>query len=226
MKFQNKVGIRAGICPHFDGGETTQFITARLFDSVPQELLAKWREQLKEERIIGGSFDADAAFRQRVEMYLDQGYGECFLRDERVAETVQNALLFHDGAKYKLQSWTIMPNHIHFLLTPNEGLTLEEIVHSIKSFTANQANKILGRKGIFWQHEPFDRYIRNRQHFVNVIKYIENNPVKAKLCAKPEDWKFFKRTLPYESKQRLKPFDWSASIPACIERWFLPRKSV
>ena len=179
-----------GYLPHFDGGETTQFITARLFDSVPQELLAKWREQLKEERITDGSFDADAAFRQRVEMYLDQGYGSCFLRDERVAETVQNALLFHDGTKYKLQSWMIMPNHIHFLLTPNEGFTLEEIVHSIKSFTANQANKILGRKGIFWQHEPFDRYIRNRQHFVNVIKYIENNPVKAKLCAKPEDWKF------------------------------------
>ena len=175
-----------GYLPHFDGGETTQFITARLFDSLPQEVLVRWRGQLKEENEI----DADLILRKRVEFYLDQGFGSCFLRDGRVAKTVQKALLFHDGVKYKLQSWTVMPNHIHFLLTPNKGFALEEIVHSIKSFTANEANKILERRGIFWQHEPFDRYIRNREHFVNVIKYIENNPVKAKLCEKPEDWKF------------------------------------
>ncbi len=179
-----------GYLPHFDGGETTQFITARLFDSIPQEILAKWREQLKTESEIEGGFDAETAFRKRVELYLDQGYGSCFLRNEKVAEMVQNSLLFHDGKKYKLHSWVIMPNHIHFLLTPKEGFGLDEIAHSIKSYTANKANKILGRTGIFWQHEPFDRYIRDRQHFVNVIKYIDNNPVKAKLCAKPDDWRF------------------------------------
>ena len=179
-----------GYLPHFDGGETTQFITARLFDSMPQELLIKWREQLKKESEVNNSFDVDSAFRQRVEIYLDQGFGSCFLKEEKVAEIVQNALLFHDEKKYKLQSWVIMPNHIHFLLTPNQGIKLEKIVHSIKSFTANEANKLLNRKGTFWQAEPFDRYIRNIKHFTNVVKYIEENPVKAKLCAKPKDWKF------------------------------------
>lgn len=178
-----------GYLPHFDGGETTQFITARLFDSVPQELLGKWREQLKQES-IGNNFDADSAFRQRVELYLDQGYGSCYLRNESVAEMVQNSLLFHDNKKYQLQSWVIMPNHIHFLLTPKKDFSLSEIIHSIKSYTAKEANKILNRQGIFWQHEPFDRYIRNIKHFANVIKYIEENPVKARLCEKPEDWKF------------------------------------
>lgn len=38
--------------------------------------------------------------------------------------------------------------------------------------------------------EYFDRYIRNREHFLNTVKYIENNPVKARLCKKPEDWPF------------------------------------
>lgn len=83
-----------------------------------------------------------------------------------------------------------MPNHIHFLMPPKEGISLSEIVHSIKSYTANEANKVLRRRGSFWQHEPFDRYTRNRLHYVNVIKYIENNPVKANLCEKPEDWIF------------------------------------
>jgi REP element-mobilizing transposase RayT len=178
-----------GYLPHFDGGETAQFITARLFDSVPQEILAKWREQLKQESRIN-NFDAESAFRQRVEMYLDKGYGNCFLRNKAVAEIVQNALIFHNGQKYQLHSWVIMPNHIHFLLSPKKDFSLSEIVHSIKSFTAKEANKVLNRRGIFWQHEPFDRYIRNNKHFSNVIRYIEENPVKAKLCVVPEDWKF------------------------------------
>ena len=83
-----------------------------------------------------------------------------------------------------------MPNHIHFLATPLENIDLSEIAHSIKSYTAHEANKLLNRNGQFWQHEPFDLYIRNRKHFVNVIEYIENNPVKARLCEKPKDWRF------------------------------------
>jgi REP element-mobilizing transposase RayT len=179
-----------GYLPHFDGGELPQFITVRLFDSMPQELLTRWREDLKKESELTGKFEAEQAFRQRIEMYLDLGYGCCFLRDETIAEVLQNTLLFHDGVKYKLQSRVIMPNHAHFLLTPNEGFSLEEITHSIKSFTANKANKILNRRGAFWQRESFDRYIRSQRHFINVIKYIENNPVKAKLCEKVENWRF------------------------------------
>jgi REP element-mobilizing transposase RayT len=78
----------------------------------------------------------------------------------------------------------------HFLATPVENVELWEIAHSIKSYTAHEANKLLNRRGQFWQHEPFDRYIRNRKHFVNVIRYIENNPVRAGLCANKQEWRF------------------------------------
>jgi REP element-mobilizing transposase RayT len=71
-----------------------------------------------------------------------------------------------------------------------KNIEIGTIAHSIKSFTAHEANKILGRTGQFWQHEPFDRYIRNAKHYVSVIRYIEDNPVKAGLCARPEDWPF------------------------------------
>jgi len=36
----------------------------------------------------------------------------------------------------------------------------------------------------------FDRYIRNAEHFAKTMRYIENNPVKARLCKRPEDWPF------------------------------------
>ena len=174
-----------GYIPHFDGGEIPQFLTFRLFDSLPQKVVEKWREDAKDQGEEG-----KVIFRKNVENYLDKGFGECFLKDERVAEMAQNSLLFHHDKKYRLLSWVVMPNHIHTLATPFEKTELREITHSIKSYTAHEANKLLNRKGQFWQHESFDRYVRNRKHFVNVIEYIENNPVKAGLCEKPEDWKF------------------------------------
>jgi REP element-mobilizing transposase RayT len=175
-----------GYLPHFDGGEIPQFITFRLADSMPQALLDRWREELTHEQNI----DVDAALRKRIELYLDQGYGECLLAAPRIAESVQNSFLFFDGARYRLTAWVIMPNHAHMLLTPCADHELSDILHSLKSYTANEANKLAGRKGQFWQPESFDRYVRDADHFANVITYIENNPVKAHLCEKPEDWPF------------------------------------
>jgi REP element-mobilizing transposase RayT len=83
-----------------------------------------------------------------------------------------------------------MPNHIHFLVSPFEDVELASIAHSIKSYTAHEANKILGRTGRFWQVEPFDRYIRSSRHHASVVRYIENNPVKAGLCKMPSDWRY------------------------------------
>jgi REP element-mobilizing transposase RayT len=186
-----------GYIPHFDGGEILQFITFRLADSMPQELLARWRQELAHEPDI----DIDAVLRKRIEHYLDQGYGECHLRDARVAKTVQKSLLFFDGERYRLTAWVIMPNHVHLLLTPCAGQQLSNILQSLKSYTANEANKLLRRKGQFWQPESFDRWIRDADHFAKVIAYIETNPVQVRLCAKPDDWPFSSAWLRREGKK-------------------------
>lgn len=174
-----------GYIPHFEAGERAQFLTFRLYDSLPQDIIAKWREETTK---LGDA--GKMIFRKNVEKYLDKGFGACFLQDERIAKLTQDSLIFYHEKKYLLTAWVIMPNHIHFLTTPLENVEIREIAHSIKSYTAHEANKILNRSGQFWQHEPFDRYIRNPKHFLNVIEYIENNPVKAGFCKKPEDWRF------------------------------------
>jgi putative DNA methylase len=174
-----------GYLPHFDGGEIPQFITFRLADSMPQALLDRWRSNLATEQNI----DIDAALRKRIELYLDQGYGKCCLKNPTIAESVQNSLLFY-GDRYRLTAWVIMPNHVHMLMTPCAGEELSRILQSLKSYTANEANKRAGRDGQFWQPESFDRYVRDADHFAKVIAYIENNPVKARLCKRPEDWRF------------------------------------
>lgn len=175
-----------GYLPHFDGGQIPQFITARLFDALPQKVLQRFTLELERK----GVEDIEFETRKQIERFLDQGHGECFLRNEQVAQMVADALNFHADKKYKLTAWVVMPNHIHFLAVPLENASLAEITHSIKSFTANRANKILNRTGAFWQRESFDRFIRNHEHFIKTIDYIENNPVKAGLCEDYRDWKF------------------------------------
>lgn len=176
-----------GYLPHFDAGEfRTQFITCRLYDSLPQSVLATIDDEIrlrKPENISRATFVL-------AERYLDNGYGQCFLGNPAVAKVVQNALLKYDGERYKLLAWVVMPNHIHALIRAAKGYRLEKIMHSIKSYSASEGNKILGRKGHFWMRETFDRYIRDAGHFERAVRYIENNPVKAKLCSNPEDWEF------------------------------------
>ena len=173
-----------GFLPHFDKDGYTQFITFRLADSLPQNVLEKWRAEL----LSGEITDAD--HRRRIEIYLDQNYGSGHLRDRRIATVLQETLLKWDGERYKLIAWVIMPNHAHILLSPMPGFRVADIMHSIKSFTAHEANRILCRNGRFWAKEYFDRYIRDQRHFASTIAYIENNPVKARLCDSPEKWPY------------------------------------
>ncbi|MBK8813772.1 MAG: transposase [Acidobacteria bacterium] len=173
-----------GYLPHFDDGEKTQFLTFRLADSMPAAVLEVWRNEL----VDLAEAEAKSVLQDRIERYLDSGYGKCYLRDPEIAGIVQNALLHHKDAKYKLFAWTIMPNHVHVLLKPL--IDLSAVEHSIKSYTANEINKLLGRKGKLWREEVFDRYIRDDDHFCNVLDYIDLNPVKAVLCDRPEDWPF------------------------------------
>lgn len=173
-----------GYLPHFDGGAINQFITFRLADSLPQNIL----RQLKIE--VERSLISDIEYARKIEKWLDQNRGACHLKDERIADLLVETLKKFDGEKYKLLAWVIMPNHVHLLLRPIGDVSLSEIMHSIKSFTAHKANKILQRKGQFWSKEYFDRFIRDYHHFLKTIDYIENNPVKAGLCPKRSDWRY------------------------------------
>jgi REP element-mobilizing transposase RayT len=175
-----------GYFPHFDGEEVPQHVSFHLFDSLPQSVLAQWREELRTRPRKEGDLEC----RMQIEAFLDSGYGACFLKDPRLASIVENALLYFDGQRYTLHAWCVMPNHVHTLFAPALGFKMSEIVHSWKSFTAHECNKVLRRSGQFWAREPFDRYIRNQRHFLNALTYIEDNPVKAGLCNKPEDWRW------------------------------------
>ena len=175
--------------PHFEAGAVPQHICFRLADSLPRELLLQWKEELQ--RLAEN--DRETERRRRIDAALDRGYGACWLRQSEVATLVRGALLRFDGTRYRLHEWVIMPNHVHVLATPLHGFSLSSIVHSWKSYTAKQANKVLKRQGEFWQKDYFDRFIRDEEHYQATAEYIHRNPVMAGLCEKEEHWEWSSR---------------------------------
>ena len=179
-----------GYLPHLDQPDIIQSITFRLADSVPADVIAAWKSEMALKGREATSDPRCAELRERIERYAGQGHGACWLRDERIAGQVEDALLHFDGVRYRLLSWVIMPNHVHALIETTPGFPLEAVVHSWKSFTAKQVNKILGRSGQVWEEDYFDRYIRDENHLSAVVDYIEQNPVKAGLVDTASDWRW------------------------------------
>ncbi len=174
-----------GYLPHFDHADLVQTITFRLGDALPADVVADLARQYEH---LGAKGDVEK--RQRIEEYLDAGHGCCALRDARIGQLVESALHHFDGQRYRLLAWVIMPNHVHTMIETITGFPLGRILHSWKSFTATEANRILNRSGMFWYPDFFDRFVRDEDHFNAAAHYIHDNPVRAGLVPRAEDWRF------------------------------------
>jgi len=173
-----------GYLPHLEIEGVTQFIGWRTADSLPANVFESWKQEL----INASEPEKRTELARRIEAYCDEGHGECLLKDPRAGRVVQECL-FHDHlTHYTLHGWVVMPNHVHVLLTPFPGVALTRITTRLKASSAKDANRVFGREGRLWQPEYYDRYIRNPEHFDGVKRYIEWNPVKAKLVPDPTKW--------------------------------------
>lgn len=124
----------------------------------------------------------------RADEILDRpANGPMHLHDAAAANVVEQSLLFGTPERYALYAWCVMANHVHALLTPR--IELAKITQGIKGHTAREINRLQHAVGrVFWHDESYDHWIRDEEEFFNVIHYIENNPVKAGLCADASDW--------------------------------------
>jgi putative transposase len=168
-----------GYLPHRDEPGLIQFVTFRLADSFPASLRAEWQNLLE--------IEDERKRRIELEKYLDLGRGECFLRRKEIAGVVENSLRLFHGDRYELRAWVVMPNHVHVLFKV-DSVPMSKLVGVWKGFMANNANKLLGRKGQLWQDDYWDTYMRDAGHEQRTRRYIENNPLKAGLAKAATEW--------------------------------------
>ena len=189
------------VLPHLKREGAAYFVAFRLVGTLPREVLLQFKAE--REAILRQALAAkrpltwheqEELFRwysSRVDAYLDAGHGDCWLRKHGIAYLVADAAKFFSGARYELRAWVVMPNHVHAVLRPLPGWTLSQILKNWKGYTAREANKLLRRTGKpFWQTESFDHVIRDDEDMHRCCYYTTMNPVNARLCVRPGDWKW------------------------------------
>jgi putative transposase len=176
--------------PHIIPLDGMFHVVFRTKGSIPTFVMQKLSEEFQEKKlnIVAKSrterdkilFDLNREYFEEFENFLHQVKEGAFT-DFRKASIVKNALFFHDGNKFSLVAFSIMPNHVH-LLVMNVRQNLSFILKSIKGFSAYEINKLDAVHGPFWQDENYDHMIQSRNEMAETIKYFLNNPVKSGLC--------------------------------------------
>jgi len=230
--------ITHGDLPHWFMPGAAHFVTYRLADTLPGDVLQRLRSE-RDARLRQPAPEGMSAAEHRsrqhkayfaaYDEYLDRVSSVHWLETPAVAQIIVGNLYHHHASKYQLLEYVVMPSHVHVLLVPivadaaSVGLIarapaqsdgyysgevedakspLSKIMHSLKSYTANEANRVLGREGRFWQKESYDHWVRNDTELARIAEYICQNPVKAGLVANAWDWPYgsardrkFPRTL-------------------------------
>ena len=216
----NEIHFHRRNLPHFYRANSTYFITYRLKGTIPFKILEELRRKYSQEKIPVNKeekYELDKLFFLEYDNYLDSNKKVNWLVNKGIAEKVKYTFHYYDKKEYTLICYTIMPNHVHLVfhlldkerklssqtrlsvLQPNVSQTIlsaenyariDRIMKSIKGISARESNKILKRKGSFWQSESYDHIVRDEDELERIIKYVIMNPVKAKLVNKWEDWEY------------------------------------
>jgi REP element-mobilizing transposase RayT len=172
------------------------FLTFRLAGSLPRTVVEQLQAELElaQQRFESEPEQLYAAQKRyfgRFDDQLNKGeYGPTYLRQPEIAALVAESLRYFDGTSYDLRCYCLMPNHVHLVVRIlEEAPPLVKTLQRLKSYTATQANKLLGRTGAFWQAESYDHMVRKGE-LERVVAYVLENPVKAGLVEDWEQWPY------------------------------------
>lgn len=192
--------------PHFQPAEGTFFMTFRLAGSIPMEVIRRLKENyaLLKKGIIGLKDLSEHEQRELVyaeqkrlfaetDDFLDKNLNEPYwLREKAVADIVAESIQYRDGKQYELHAYTIMPNHVHMVMTllPYAPVLFKVMQH-LKKNAAIKSNKLLGRVGLdFWEEESYDHVVRDEKEFYRILNYTLRNPVKAGFVKEWQNWPY------------------------------------
>lgn len=90
-------------------------------------------------------------------------------------------------AGVEVWAYCLMPNHVHFVVVPYEKDSLARLFRRVHRDYTRAINFRQKCTGHLWQ-ERFHSFVMDEQYLLATVKYVELNPVKAKLCGNPEQW--------------------------------------
>ena len=189
-----------GILPHWRQRGCTYFVTFRLVDSLPAPVLRELEHQRNQWLGCRGIQTSQPGWQSKLarlppeerrayerhvavllDKFLDVGHGACVLQQPSIAALVDSALNHFHETRVLAGDFVVMPNHVHVLMTPIDGFELEDLLKSIKGFTARQMNQELSSSGPVWQRESHNHIVRDAEQLEAFQRYIAANPQQAGL---------------------------------------------
>lgn len=175
--------------PHLYYNEGIYFVTFRLYGSIHPNELKQLQQKLYENSLLH-PHEQKKLFK-KYDLLLDKPQNNIqYLKQPEILDICRTSLHFLDGKEYKLICYCIMPNHIHLVFELlNKEKLVGDLIGSIKKYTGRESNLTLNRSGKFWQHESFDRLVRDDVELYFTIRYVLLNPVNAGLITNWNEWK-------------------------------------
>lgn len=90
--------------------------------------------------------------------------------------------------KVAIHAYVLMPNHFHLLATPSDETGLARMMQWVGRYYVPYFNRKYERVGTLWQGRFKASLIDSEQYFMTCSRYIELNPVRAGMVARPEDY--------------------------------------
>lgn len=112
-------------------------------------------------------------------------------RDEEDFDTyLKTVIRFKEKYSFKLYGYCLMNNHTHLVLEPVKPNTLSKIIQSITLSHIRLYHSKYKSSGHLWQGRFKNPIIQTDEYLLQCLKYIELNPVKANIVARPQDYRW------------------------------------
>lgn len=201
MLSDNEVIYYKRYLPHYQISDKPIFVTWRLAFSLPQpflDMLSEHREKFEQKLNTSENLSTHDFNKIQFDHY-DKLLSELkdapsFLSIPEIADIVASVLQHDNHKKYTLLAYSLMPNHVHVLYQPLlkdsiQYYQMADILKSWKGVSARRINQFRHTEGQVWSIESYDHVVRDAEECNRIAQYIIDNPVKAKLVTKWNDWR-------------------------------------
>ncbi|MDD5595974.1 MAG: transposase [Candidatus Omnitrophica bacterium] len=89
---------------------------------------------------------------------------------------------------FKLHGFVLMDNHAHLIIAANSQISISKIMHAILLSYSVKFRKKYAYSGYVWQGRFRSKIIEGGNYILECLSYIHNNPLRAGLVNKPEDY--------------------------------------
>ena len=125
------------------------------------------------------------------------------------AELLLKTLFRYRGRnEFLVHEFVIMPNHIHSLLSVDDGCAIGRAVQFIKGGFSHELGRTGTKLRAIWQPSYYEHRVRDAAEYARVRKYIHENPVRRGLVGEAGEYPFSSASTIYcldEVPERLKP---------------------